>query len=40
MRYHFTNNGWALETKDGPVAEADRDALIDELQARGVGGGG
>ena len=37
MRYHFDNNGWEIATKDGGVAEAERDALIDALQvcARG-----
>lgn len=32
MKYHFGNNAWELATKDGPVAEADRDKLVDDLQ--------
>jgi hypothetical protein len=41
MKYHFKNANWAIATRDGPVAEADRDALVDALQVRrgGLGWG-
>ncbi|KAI8473384.1 MAG: HAD-like domain-containing protein [Monoraphidium minutum] len=32
MKYHFNNNGWEVATKAGPVAEGDRDKLVDDLQ--------
>lgn len=39
MKYHFGNNGWDVATREGPVAEAGRDALVDALQVAGLCGG-
>lgn len=35
MKWHFGKNDWAVATKEGPVAEADRDRIVDELQVCG-----
>ncbi|KAI8466363.1 MAG: HAD-like domain-containing protein [Monoraphidium minutum] len=32
MKYHFDANGWAVASKEGPVAEAARGKLVDDLQ--------
>lgn len=40
MKYHFSNNAWNVATKDGPVAEGGRDALVDALQVGGKRGKG